>query len=182
MTLLARSDVLPDRLDAAAPWLLPTLARFVFLPVLFTYYWNAATGKLDGPFQPTFGAFGAILPRVAEAVSYDLSQATLIQKTILILGAWAEYALPLLLVAGLATRLAALGMVGFVVVQSLTDIHGHGVADIGAWFDNVASATILDQRTLWVFLLLVLVVRGAGPLSLDAALTWLRRRMQPQPA
>jgi putative oxidoreductase len=73
---------------------------------------------------------------------------------------------------GLLTRLAALGMIGFIFVQSIVDITGHGVAgaDIGAWFDKASSALILDQRSFWVFALIVLVVRGAGPLSLDRVL------------
>jgi len=61
-------------------------------------------------------------------------------------------------------------MVGFVVVQSLTDLYGHSSA-LGAWFDRFPDAHILDQRALWVFLLLVLVVKGAGPLSLDRLIT-----------
>jgi len=71
----------------------------------------------------------------------------------------------------LLTRLAALGMIGFVIVQSVTDIVGHGVS-IGAaandtWFDRYSDGLILDQRAFWVFVLLVLVIRGAGPFSLD---------------
>ena len=60
-------------------------------------------------------------------------------------------------------------MIGFVVVQSLTDIVGHGVdaATIGAWFDRASGALILDQRAFWVLVLLVRVFKGAGPLSLD---------------
>ena len=76
-----------------------------------------------------------------------------------------------LIVLGLFTRLAALGMIGFVTVQSLTDVYGHGqTGEIGAWFDRLPDAIILDQRALWVFLLLVLVIKGAGPLSFDRAL------------
>ena len=60
-------------------------------------------------------------------------------------------------------------MIGFVVVQSLTDIVGHGAdaATIGAWFDRASGALILDQRAFWVLVLLVRVFKGAGPLSLD---------------
>ena len=62
-------------------------------------------------------------------------------------------------------------MIGFVVLQSLTDLYGHGAIEeagtLGAWFDKAPDAVILDQRALWVFLLLVLVVKGAGALSLD---------------
>jgi Predicted membrane protein len=159
-----------------APWAVPTLARLVFAAVFLVYYLNSAGTKLDGLFTPTFGAFSQIFPRVAEAVSYDLTQASLFQKAVMVLGAWAEYALPVLILVGLATRLAAVGMIGFVIVQSLTDVYGHGLgpSDIGAWFDNVASATIMDQRTLWIFLLAILVLRGAGPVSVDAAIGWAR--------
>ena len=80
--------------------------------------------------------------------------------------------MPLLLVLGLFTRLAALGMVGFVIVQSLTDIFGHmaGAATIGQFFDAMPDAVILDQRALWMMVLAVLVGLGAGPLSLDRLL------------
>jgi putative oxidoreductase len=59
--------------------------------------------------------------------------------------------------------------IGFIAVQSLTDIFGHNVdaASIGGWFDRNSDALILDQRLFWVFLLLFLAVQGAGRLSLD---------------
>ena len=57
-------------------------------------------------------------------------------------------------------------MIGFVIVQSLTDIFGHG-GETGAWFDNLSDAAILDQRAFWVFLLLYLVFKGGGPISAD---------------
>lgn len=83
-------------------------------------------------------------------------------------GIIAEFVLLVLVLLGLLTRLAALGMIGFVVLQSLTDILGHGQTDVlGQWFDRFPDAAILDQRALWVFLLLSLVIKGGGPLSLD---------------
>ena len=60
-------------------------------------------------------------------------------------------------------------MAGFVVVQSLTDIRGHG-ADAGAWFDRASDALILDQRAFWMLLFLMLIAKGAGPLSADRGL------------
>ena len=65
-----------------------------------------------------------------------------------------------------------LGMIGFVVMQSLTDIYGHGAdaSTIGGWFDRISDAHIMDQRAFWVFVLLLLVIKGAGPLSLDRVL------------
>jgi putative oxidoreductase len=58
------------------------------------------------------------------------------------------------------------------VVQSLTDVFGHmaDAATVGAWFDRASDSLILDQRTLWGLLLAVLVLKGAGPISLDRLL------------
>jgi len=178
MNILRLHDDAVDFLeDKVAPWLVPTLARLVFFAVFFFYYFNSAGTKLDTWSTPSFGAFSQIFPKVAEAVSYDLTQASFLQKAVMVLGAWAEYALPVLIVVGLLTRLSALAMIGFVIVQSLTDIYGHGLSetDVGGWFDNVASSVIMDQRTLWVFLLIVIIVRGAGPISVDALLKMARR-------
>ena len=90
---------------------------------------------------------------------------------VVLAGTWAEFLLPILILIGLFTSLAALGMIGFVVMQSLTDLYGHGVIEepstVGAWFDKVPDSVIMDQRALWVFLLLVIVFKGAGKLSVD---------------
>jgi putative oxidoreductase len=150
-------------------WLLPTLARLVFAGVLFGYFWASAMTKLDGPFTPSTGAFAQIFPRAFEAAGYDVSQMGLWQRLVVLAGSWAELALPLLIVLGLVTRLAALGMAGFVMVQSLTDIYGH-VAAAGAWFDRASDALILDQRAFWILLLSVLILKGPGPISADRVL------------
>ena len=164
-------------MDRLSPFLLPTLARFIFAAVLLLYYWNSGLtklgGSIDGLLSPTFNAFAQIYPKGAEAVGYDITQATLFQKLVTLAGTWAEFVLPALIITGLLTRLAAIGMIGFVVVQSLTDIWGHGAdaATIGSWFDISSDALILDQRAFWVFLLLFLAMRGAGPLSFDAVIS-----------
>ncbi|MBT8408636.1 MAG: DoxX family protein [Alphaproteobacteria bacterium] len=165
------------RIEAFAPVLIPTLARVVFAGTLFVYYWNSALTKFGdgaaGLLQPSAGAYIQIFPKAVEAAGYDVSQLSALHTLIVIAGTWAEVLLPILIVVGLLTRLAALGMIGFVIVQSIVDITGHGLgaADIGAWFDGLPSALILDQRAFWLFLLLVLVLRGAGPLSLDRLLS-----------
>ncbi len=164
------------RLDAAGEWLLPTLSRLLFVAILFGYYWNSALTKLGdgilGIVRPSDGAYIQIFPRTVEAAGYDFSQLGIFHWAVVVAGTWAEFLLPLLIVAGLLTRLAALGMIGFVVVQSWVDVTGHGLgaADIGAWFDRLPSAAIMDQRAFWIFALLVLVLKGAGPLSLDRLL------------
>lgn len=165
------------RIEALAPFLIPTLARVVFAGTLFVYYWNSALTKFGegaaGLFQPSAGAYIQIFPKAVEAAGYDVSQLSAFHTLVVIAGTWAELLLPILIVVGLLTRLAALGMIGFVIVQSIVDITGHGLgaADIGAWFDGLPSALIVDQRAFWLFLLLVLVLRGAGPFSLDRLLS-----------
>ena len=176
---------LPDRIFAwVEPMTTPvltTLARAIFAAVLFWYYWNSGftkvpdfvatwdTGAYVDAFktliEPSFNAFAQIFPKGAEAAGYDITQATQFQKIVILAGTWSEFILPALVVLGLFTRAAAFGMIGFVVVQTLTDLYGHG-AELGAFFD-VASDSALDQRAFWIFLLLFLVFRGGGPLSLD---------------
>lgn len=171
--LISLHNSIAARLSAASPWLLPTLARVLFAGVLFMYFWSSALTKVGaGIFSPSDGAYIQIFPKAVEAVGYDTSQLGFAHWLVALAGTWAEFILPVLIIVGLLTRLAALGMIGFILVQSFVDITGHGVAgaDIGAWFDNASSALILDQRAFWIFALIVLVVRGAGPLSLDRVL------------
>ena len=154
----------------------PTLARLVFLATLATFFWTSAATKLGegigGVFSPSAGAYVQILPAQMEAAGYDESQLGFIADLVVLAGMWAEFVIPALIVLGLFTRAASLAMIGFILTMSLVDIVGHGAdaATIGMWFDNVPDAKILDQRLFWVFLLLIPIARGAGPLSLDALL------------
>jgi len=166
-----------DRLERA-DWLLPSLARLLFAAILLVYFWVSGLTKLGdgimGIFSPSTGAYVQIFPRMMEAVGYDTSQFSLLHRLVILAGTWAEFILPTLIVLGLFTRLAAFGMIIFIAVQSLTDLYGHGGwADpvvLGAWFDRFPGGIIADQRALWVLLLMVLVMKGAGPLSFDRAL------------
>lgn len=169
-----------------------TLARFLFAAVLLFYYWNSALTKLgDGVFGflfPSDGAYIQIFPKAVEAAGYDTSQLGLFHWLVVLAGTWAEFLLPLAIVIGLFTRLAALGMIGFVTVQTLTDLYGHGgiehAGTLGAWFDRLPDAVVLDQRAFWVFVLLYLVFRGGGPLSVDQLLRsgFSARQVGQQPA
>lgn len=171
-------------LSRAGEALLPLLARLVFAASLAGYFWASALTKFGpgplGLLRPSSGAYAQIFPRQFEAVGYDASQLGLWHWAVALAGTWAEVLLPLLILVGLATRLAALGMIGFVAVQSLTDLYGHGglahAATLGAWFDRAPDGVILDQRLFWVFVLLLLVFKGAGALSLDRLL-----RLEPAP-
>lgn len=162
------------RLDAAASDLvLPTAARLVFAGVLLVYFWASALTKLGdgllGWIRLDAGAYIQMFPRAFEAAGFDAANLPLSYKLLALAGTWAEFVLPLMIVVGLFTRLAALGMIGFVVVMSATDIAGHGAdaTTIGAWFDRASGSLIADQRALWLFLLLFLALRGGGPLSAD---------------
>lgn len=172
--LLSLYTELAARLERA-DWLVPTLARFLFAAILLVYFLNSGLTKLgpglSGLWTPSTGAYAQIWPRALEAAGYDTDAMSAFQYLVVIAGTWAEFILPVLVVLGLLTRLAALGMIGFVVVQSLTDVYGHGLSgEIGAWFDRFPDAILMDQRALWIFLLIVLVIKGAGPLYFDRAL------------
>lgn len=177
-TLVSMHNAIFNRLEQA-DWLLPTLARFLFAALFLLYFWVSAMTKLGdglfGIFQPSVGAYAQIFPRVMEEIVYDTSQLNIFHWLVVTAGTIAEFVLPLLIVIGLFSRLAALGMIGFVFVQTLTDLYGHRAIEeattVGAWFDKVPGSIIMDQRALWVFLLLVIVLKGAGPLSIDRLLS-----------
>jgi putative oxidoreductase len=164
-------------LERTAGFLLPSLARLVFAGVLVGYFWASALTKVgDGIFgilKPSLGAYAQIFPRQMEAVGYDVSQLGMFQWLVVTAGTLAEFILPLLIIIGLFTRLAALGMIGFIIVQSLTDIVGHhaDAATVGRWFDRIPDALIMDQRAFWLLILAILVLKGAGLLSADRLLS-----------
>lgn len=169
-------------------WFLGLFARFAFASVLLMYFWHAGTRKLEAfqrgaeggileYFTVSGNVFGQMAPKAFEAVTYDASQLGTPYWIMAYAGTYAEFILPLLIVLGFMTRIAAAGMVGFVFVQSYVDIFGHGVGaeTIGMPFDRVQDSAILDQRLLWLFPLVYLVIRGAGTLSLDHVFS---RRME----
>ncbi len=155
-----------DRLSG----LLPLMARVVFAGVLAPYFWASAATKWESfPFNLSIGAYAQIFPRAFEAAGYDVAALSFWHKAIAMAGSYAEIILPLALILGLATRWAALGMMGFVLVQTAVDIWGHqaSAATIGMWFDSDSGSLLADQRALWAVLLAILVLRGAGALSMD---------------
>ncbi|EKF42422.1 DoxX subfamily protein [Nitratireductor indicus C115] len=173
---------------AVEGWLPGLAARFSFLAVLYFYFLNSALTKVEpgiaGFFHIADGAYYQIALPAVEAAGRDVSQVAFLPWGLIVrTGTYAEFILPILVVLGLFTRLAALGMIGFVLVQSYVDITVHqvGKETAGAWFDRFSDGLIFDQRTLWVFLLLYLAVKGAGALSLDAALAriWTGSRKKP---
>lgn len=177
--MITRLRALHDQFfDAVArylgPWLPGLFARLVFAAVLGGYFLNSAMTKIgDGPLgflDVTDNAYFQILPPVIEAYGFDVSQVPFFPwGAIVYLGTYSELVLPVLIAVGLFTRLAALGMIGFVLVQSVVDIIFHHADEktIGALFDRFPDSVILDQRSLWMVILIYLTVRGAGLVSLD---------------
>jgi putative oxidoreductase len=166
------------RLEAALDgWFIGLFARFAFAGVLLVYFWNAALTKLGsglfGIVQLSPGAYMQIMPGAMEAAGYDPSALAIHHHLIVYAGTYAEFILPGLVVLGLFTRLASIGMIVFVAVQSYVDIAFHGADEktIGALFDRFPDSAIVDQRTLWLVPLVYLVVKGAGAVSLDHLLS-----------
>jgi putative oxidoreductase len=159
---------------ATEGWFTGLAARFAFASVLLLYYLNSGWQKLgDGIFgflSPSLGAYASILPPVMEQYGFDVAAIPFFPwHVIVLLGTWAELLLPVMIVIGLFSRIAALGMVVFVIVQSYVDINFHGLEGqfIGSMFDRLPDAVIFDQRLMWVFILALIVVNGPGKLSLD---------------
>ncbi len=159
-------------------WLLGLLARLTFFAVLYFYFVNSFSTKIgDGFFgflSIADSAYYQIALPAVDAAGGDISAISFLPWGLIVhLGTYAEFLLPLLIVLGLFTRLAAIAMIGFVAVQTVVDITVHMVdsATVGALFDIYSDSLIADQRTLWLFLLLYLVFKGAGTISLDAILS-----------
>ena len=59
-------------------------------------------------------------------------------------------------------------------MQTLTNLYGHGLAGdakfIRGWFYRIPDTMLMDQRLLWMFPLIILVIKGAGALCVDRAL------------
>lgn len=156
-------------------WLPSLFARLAFAAVLGLYYFTSFKTKIGsglfGFLKINDSAYYQILPSIIDAAGNDVANVAFFPWTIIVyLGTYAEFLLPLLIALGLFTRLASLGMIGFIAVQSIVDVvfHGIGIEATGALFDRFPDAAILDQRLMWIVPLVFLVVKGAGLISLDA--------------
>lgn len=166
---------------------LTTAARLTFAAVLLPYFIISAVTKFGGmmlsmgPDVPgtwlSIGAFYRFAPTTAEALM--AGQALPIGISLFAHGmAVAELVLPVLISAGLATRFAAAAMILFITITTGIDISSHPEAAVlaGSMFDAYPFDELTDMRLLWAMLAAILLVHGAGPLSLDAGIGWLRKR------
>ncbi len=167
-------------------WLLPSLARFVFLAVVFMFFWKSAMTKLgDGFFgflSLSNGAYFQIVPKAVEAAGFQPANVSFTADLIVFFGTWAEIILPILVVVGLFTRLASLGMIAFVVVMTYVDLTAHSLKPevIGTLFDGDVKG-LWDRRLLWIVVLLIPLLKGPGPLSVDFVLGRILRRRAERP-
>ncbi|WP_187968210.1 DoxX family membrane protein [Aquibium microcysteis] len=155
-------------------WFLGLAARFVFAAVLWMYFLNSARTKVGEGFLGFFtirdGAYYQIVLPAVDAAGGDVSRVAFLPWGLMVvMGTYGEFVLPLLVVLGLFTRIAAIGMIAFITVQTLVDVTVHqvGAETIGALFDRFPDSVIADQRLLWMFPLVYLAVKGPGAVSLD---------------
>ncbi|USG62555.1 DoxX family protein [Sneathiella marina] len=151
-------------------WLPGLAARLIFSSVLLAFFWQSALTKIgDSIFSPSVGAYAQIFPKALEAAEYDTDQLSSLHTVIVFAATYAEFILPALILVGLATRLASIGMAVMIIIMSIVDIFGHNIdaKTIGQLFDRVQDSVIMDQRLLWMFPLIYLVVKGPGLISLD---------------
>lgn len=155
-------------------WFMGLFSRFVFAAVLWGYFLSSANTKVGEGFLGFFsiapGAYYQIALPAVEAAGGDVSQVSFLPWGLIVtLGTYAEFILPVLIIAGLFARVASLGMIIFVGVQTLVDITVHmvGPETVGALFDRFHDGLIADQRLLWMVPLVYVVVKGPGMISLD---------------
>lgn len=141
---------LPTRLLRWAERLTPHAAlALVHRIAVAAIFWQSGRTKVEGTFQITDGTYQ--LFREEYRVPLLSPEWAAPMATV------AEHVFPVLLVLGLATRLSALALLGMTAVIQV-------FVYPDAWPTHLA----------WAGLLLYLLGRGAGPLSLDGV--WARRR------
>jgi putative oxidoreductase len=131
-----------------------SLVAFVARFAVASVFWRSGQTKVEGFFQIKDNTF--FLFREEYKVPLIPPDAAAYLSTI------AEHVFPVLLLVGLASRLSALGLMGMTLVIQIF-VYPDG------WPDHI----------LWIALLLLIIARGPGAISLDH-LVW--GRIQPVPA
>lgn len=156
-------------------WLLETAARLIFSSVCLVYFVQSGLAKVGpgalGFLHPNLHAYTMILPRITAAAGGHVGQIDFWPwGLVVLLGTWAELALPVMIALGLLTRAASLGMIIFLGVMTYVEIFVAHTASVHVFmfFDVNPSGLLADQRLMWVVPLMVLVLKGGGPLSLDS--------------
>jgi putative oxidoreductase len=154
-------------LIAAIPYALVALVlRLVIARVFFFSGQTMITGP-SIPIHTSIGDFDVILPAQIKETTFQLFETQyaglpLAPTTAAVLFTYAEFVLPICLVLGFATRLAALGLLVMTVLLQL----------------YVMPTMWWPAHVYWIAILLVLMTVGPGALSIDALIRVLYRRDQ----
>ena len=143
--------------------LIALIARFSIAAV----FWKSGQTKIEGlAIDIVDGKFSLGWPRLADSavpLFRDEYKVPLLSPEIAApLAAFGEHLLPALLLIGLATRLSALGLLGMTAVIQL-----------------FVYPAAYPTHGVWAAVLLYLVARGPGAVSIDH---WLARRYEGTPA
>ncbi|HJQ55464.1 MAG TPA: DoxX family protein [Vineibacter sp.] len=151
---------LRDRLDAFPQWALQLLMRFA----IFWVFWRSGLLKA-GSMDQTVALFRDeyLTVQDKEPVPAFLQALFGVPSWPVEAMAWTatvvELSAPALILVGLATRLASLSLIGMTLF----------IQFFIYWKDY-------PSHLLWLAILVFILVRGPGPLSLDAVVTPLRHR------
>lgn len=136
LTMLRRLDARLARVPGAAVLLFVRIA-------IAQIFWSSGRSKMDGWF--------VMRPEVVDLFRDEYALPLIPPEIAAPMAAMAEHLLPILLVAGLFTRFAALGLVAMTLVIQF-------LVYPDAWW---------PAHSLWLALLMTLVWQGGGAWSLD---------------
>ncbi len=123
---------------------MPEAALMLFVRIVTAHvFWASGRTKVDGWFD--------LRPEIVDLFRDEYRLPLIAPEIAAPLAAIAEHGLPILLVAGLLTRYAALGLIAMTLVIQF-------IVYPEAWW---------PQHSLWLALLLVIGWRGGGQWSLD---------------
>ena len=148
--VLTRYDAITMRLSGALP---ESLVLAFVRVVLAGVFWRSGRTKV------TEGSWFQLSDTTYELFRTEYAAVPLPPELAAVMATTAEHLLPALLVAGLLSRVSALGLVGMTMVIQL-------FVYPDAWW---------PEHSLWTAMALILIVRGGGQFSLDAVLTSARR-------
>jgi putative oxidoreductase len=132
----------------SAPWIDAIMLLFVRIS-LAGIFWRSGRTKVDE------GSWLSVSDTAKFLFEEEYKGVPLPPEFAAYMATYAEHLFPLLLVAGLFTRLSALALLGMTMVIQI-------FVYPEAWW---------SVHMIWVALALVLIVRGGGSLSLDQLLT-----------
>ncbi len=144
--ILNRYDAITMRLSGALPESL--VLAFVRI-VLAGVFWRSGRTKV------VEGSWFQLSDTTYELFRTEYAAVPLPPEFAAVLATTAEHLLPAMLLAGLFTRISALGLLGMTLVIQL-------FVYPDAWW---------PEHSLWAALALILIVRGGGRFSVDAQLT-----------